>query len=452
VSTDAVLIIGVGVVLALPLAWRVVARRFDPFEPIVIFALAWGVMFVVRPAAILIRDDTNFYGVDIGSTLDRAMFLALLGAVAFVVGYESSLGARAASRLRSPPEDFSRARVVAGAVVVTALGVLTFVVLVIESGGLSALEILLGGRSDELSELIEGSGTYLWYGSLLVIPATLAVVGLAFDDRQPRMIVAALVLVALALLRTVPVGSRVFLLILVGGVLVFAYVRRGRRPGAVVLVVGLACALLASSVLLNLRYSENRSSLAGVLSGLASTPSRVFTPLIKGPDAEMAPALAGALQAVPEELSYRYGGAIFGDLVVRPIPAQLWADKPEPPGHEVVGAVWPEPQELGNFDPALTPLLFLFWDFSLAGVVVGMALLGATVRGLYEYLLLHRDNVLAQLVFAAGLWYLVAALRHDPVTVFVWGMLLFVPLVAIFALAAQGRFRAVLPAVSSGES
>ena len=435
-SAEAILIVGVGVVLALPIASRLVGRRFDPFEPIVIFALAWGVMFVVRPAAILIRDDTNFYNVDIGDTLDQAVLLGLLGAVAFVVGYESSLGARAASRLRRPPRNFSRARVAAGAAVVAALGVLTFVVLLIQSGGSSALEIFLNGRSSELTALIEGSSTYLWYGSLLVIPATLVLVGLALEDRQPRMIVAALGVSALALLRTVPVGGRVFLLILLGSVLVFAYVRRRRRPGRVVLLGGLACALLTSAVLVNLRYSENRSNLSGVLSGLASTPSSVFSPLIKGPDAEMAPALAGALQAVPEALPYRYGRVILGDLVARPIPAQLWTGKPEPPGQEVVGVVWP--QAKGDFDPAFTPLLFLFWDFGLVGVAVGMVLLGAGARGLYEYFLLHPANILVQLLFAAGIWYLVAAVRHDPVTVFVWGMVLFAPLVAIFSFASRG--------------
>ena len=82
-STVVLLSIGVGIVLVLPIAWRVRQRRFDPFEPVVIFALAWGVMFVVRPIAIVVRDDTNFYGVDIGSTLDTSVLLGLVGAVAF---------------------------------------------------------------------------------------------------------------------------------------------------------------------------------------------------------------------------------------------------------------------------------------------------------------------------------------------------------------------------------
>ena len=71
-SLVVLLSIGVGVVLTLPIAWRVREGRFDPFEPILVFVLFWGVVFVVRPIAIVIRDDTNFYGVDIGPTLDEA--------------------------------------------------------------------------------------------------------------------------------------------------------------------------------------------------------------------------------------------------------------------------------------------------------------------------------------------------------------------------------------------
>src|SRR5687768_14285866 len=102
-TTVVILSIGVAIAIALPIASRVLQRRFDPFEPIVVFALAWGVMFVVRPIAIVVRDDTNFYGVDIGSTLDNAVLLGLIGAVAFGVGYWLPLGRAVAVRLQTVP-------------------------------------------------------------------------------------------------------------------------------------------------------------------------------------------------------------------------------------------------------------------------------------------------------------------------------------------------------------
>ena len=172
---------------------------------------------------------------------------------------------------------------------------------------------------------------------------------------------------------------------------------------------------------------------------LGDAPRQVLNPLVRGPDAEMAPALAGALIVVPEEFGYRFGGATVGDLVIRPIPRELWPGKPEIPGRQVTAAVWPVARETGAFDPAFTPLLFFYWDFGIPGAFVGMAFIGVVARALYDALLLRPRSLVVQLVFAAGLWYLVVALRHDPVSVFVWGIVLFAPLIGILSLGREGR-------------
>ena len=73
--------------------------------------------------------------------------------------------------------------------------------------------------------------------------------------------------------------------------------------------------------------------------------------------------------------------------------------------------------------PAFTPMLTFFWDFAVFGVVVGMAAIGALARFLREYLAAHERAFGAQLLFAAGLWFLVVALRHDTTLVTVWGVI-----------------------------
>ncbi len=437
----AILVVGVGVVLTLAVGLRILQRRFDPFDPSVIFFLAWGVMFVVRPAAILIRGDTNFYGVDIGSTLDRAVFLGLLGAVGFIVGYHLPVGRRLARAAPGPPGPYASSTAVAAAFVVSALGMLALALILLPHGGLHAVDTFVSGRSMAFDQILAQSTSYLWWSSLLVVPAGLAGLAIALVDPKPLTIVSAVVLLALALFRTLPIGNRIFLLTFVGGIIVFAYLHADRRPGLVGLVVGLGLALFVSDAIVNFRYPDTRSNLSAALHGIVSTPSRVFAPLTKGPDAEMAPALAGALRVVPGTLQYRYGGATFGDLVRRPIPRQWWPDKPQPPGRQVVAVVWPLALARGSFDPAFTPLLYFFWDFGLAGVFVGMALYGVSMRLLFEYFVRYRGNVVAQLLFASGLWYLVVAVRHDPAGVFVQAVVLFVPLIAIFAVARRRASR-----------
>ena len=439
-STDAVLISGVGAVLALPLAWRVVARRFDPFEPIVIFAVAWGVMFVVRPAAIMIRDDTNFYGVDIGETLDRAVLLGLLGAVAFIVGYEARFAHALAVRLPRLAEDVPSLRVLAVAGIVGVLATLLLVLFLLWAGGPAAIETFLNGRSAEFNDVLEGSPLYLWSLSLAVVPAALVGLAVAYVHRRPIAILGAAALIALALIRIVPTGGRGYLLMLVGSAVVFLYLHHDRRPGMIALGVGIVAALVGSYAVLLFRDAETRQTASSTLERLASTPSGFLRPLIQGPDAEMAPALAGALLAIPSELPHRYGAATFGDLAGRPIPRQLWSGKPQPHTIVVTEAVWPVAREKGAFQPAFTPLMSFYWDFGLVGAFVGLTIYGWFARLGYQYFLRQSWNTTVQLLYALALSTLVVAVRGDPVLLAFHSFVMFAPLLAIIRVGS-GRER-----------
>jgi hypothetical protein len=240
----------------------------------------------------------------------------------------------------------------------------------------------------------------------------------------------------LALLRVVPTGNRAFLVVLVGGFVVFVFMRMARRPGPLAICLVLAAALAGSRIVLEIRDPETRRDVPTVLRTIVSTPRLALSPLYEGPDAEMAPALAGALTAIPDRLGYRFGRATFGDLVVRPVPRELWADKPLPHAAEVTREVWPVAVATGDFNPAFTPVMSFYWDFGIPGVFVGMGLLGVLARMLWEYFLRFRSRFSAQLVYASGLCYLVVVLRHDPVLVTVWALILFVPLIAILRLAS----------------
>ena len=438
-----VLSVGVAIAVAIPIAWRVRQGRFDPFEPILVFALAWGVLFVVRPIAIVVRDDTNFYGVDIGDTLDKAVLLGLVGAVGFAVGYATSLGKRAAARIPAASTGTPTSAALAWSAVVAGIGVIALALVILPSGGLDGVETFLGGRSVAFDEIIENSTIYLWYGSLVVVPAALVSAAVALTSRTASAVAVALVLWAVALLRVVPTGTRTFLIVLVGGFVVFVFLRMARRPGMLAICLALAVALFASRVVLEVRDPETRRDVPTVLRSIVTAPDRALSPLYRGPDAEMAPALAGALTVIPDPLGYRFGGATVGDLVLRPVPRELWADKPLPPITEVTQAVWPVAVETGGFNPAFTPVMSFYWDFGVFGVFVGMGLLGVLARALWEYFLRFQSSFAAQLIYATALCYLVVVLRHDPVAVTVWALILFVPLVAVLRLSTPGVSAAV---------
>ena len=434
-SSASIFVVGLGVVLALPLVARGVRRQFDPFEPVVIFALAWGVMFIARPAVMLVHGRLSWFGVDLRATLPLALFLAFTGGVAFVCGYELGVGRGLARALPRPREIPTRAGVV-GALVMIALAVTAFLVIVWPAGGYRRFTILFAGAASdtpetrELGRLLGAHGSYPLLALMLLVPAALILLALALRERKGGLAAAAVLTFAAALAITVPRGARSFVLPLAGGAVTLLYLHRGARPRLVTVVALTALAFFGSWVLVNVREPHARAAMASKLAGLTRHPETVFSPVVDGEDAEMAPVLAGALRVVPSRFHYRYGGALLGGLVERPIPRQLWPGKPQASSTQVAGATWPSLVKDG-FKPAFSPLLVFYWDFGVAGVFLGMAVFGIVCRTLYEWFLANRTNTAAQAIFAISLWLIVGAARDDPVDTIVFSCFLVLPLVLL---------------------
>jgi hypothetical protein len=436
-STAGILITGLGVVLLMPLVWRALRRQFDPFEPVVLFALAYGAVFVVRPATMLAGGELSFAGVDLSPTLPLLCVLALAGAVGFLAGYELRPGATLARRL-PPPRMISTRVGVAGSLALTTLAGLAVGALVIRFGHGFLAEV----RNQDVTKA-SSSSSYVWYASRLVVPAALCLTALAVRERSKRLGLGAAFAVAASLFLTVPIGSRIFLLPLFGGIIAFAYLHRQRRPSVPVLVGLLVAAFFISYAAVVVREPERRGQAGAEFARLVTKPTQVFSLMLHRGDAEMAPVLAGALTVVPDRLGYRYGGATIGEFFIRPIPRQLWHAKPKPAGEQVVETVWPD--LAGFFHPAFSPLLPLYWDFGFAGVFGGMALFGFGCRVIYEWFRRHADRFAAQLIFSAAIWYVVVGVRNEPVDTAVLASFVVLPLILIERLFGENDVKRGMP-------
>jgi hypothetical protein len=153
----------------------------------------------------------------------------------------------------------------------------------------------------------------------------------------------------------------------------------------------------------------------------------------------MAPVLAAALSAIPEQLPHTYGSTIFGDLVARPVPRTLWADKPDPPRDKLVARLWPAEARDGAINPEFSVLLYFYWDFGAPGIIIGLLLYGIGARLLFEYLI-HRPSSLAvQVLYSLALWFVVIGLRSSPVDTVVLAMFIVFPTWLIFRLAQRAE-------------
>lgn len=442
-SLDSAILLAIGVTLVLPVIWRVAQRHFDPFEPIVFFTLAYSVMFLVRPSAMLLMGDLVYErssrAIDVSAKFTEMLAIALIGAVSFTVAYVLPIGRGIALKLRKPPKDFYTNTAVAGAMATAFIAVISFGLLGASSVGLAkSISLVLAGRSPELTAVIRGASSYLWYGSFLLVPSALVLMVVGHSRRRIGLVIMASFVIALLILRAVPIGSRMLLLPLIGSLLAYYYVARMARPGLVTIIAFGAIALFGSTLFLNLRSAQVRRELGAreVLLQIITTPARLFHPFITGADAEMAPVLVAALQIIPEELPHTYGGAVIGDLFVRPVPRQIWSEKPLPPREKVIATLWPAEYAMGKANPEFSVLLYFYLDFGFIGVAIGMIIYGVLWRALYEYYRMNETNIVAQLLFTTSLPFVVIAVRDSPVDTLIRGIFIIFPILIIFRVAS----------------
>jgi hypothetical protein len=438
--TNALLVAAIAVALLGPLAFRAMAGRFDPFEPYTLFVVAYGVMFVVRPAAMLASGSLVYLGpsndLDISETFTEMLVVALVGAVAFVVGYSSDAGRKLAERWpRGLREATDTRRLLFLAGLLAGLGLAAFLAVVASLDGLQTLEaIFRSGKSADIGEAVE-TYRYGWMSYLFLIPAAMVFLAVALQTRSKALFVAFALLALLVLLRGIPLGNRMMLLPLLGGIFVLVYVHRSARPSLVTVTAVAVLALFASAFLSDLRGRADRHETVAETVVRAASPSRVADSVVKGPDTEMAATLAAALTVIPERLSHTYGTTIFEDLVVRPIPRPLWSGKPQVPRNELKAVLWPREYANGTLNPEFSALLYFYWDFGLLGVVVGLAAYGVAARWLYEYFLRHREQLYAQVFYALAVWFVAIALRDSPVDTLMRAAFILAPLWVLFWLA-----------------
>jgi hypothetical protein len=437
-----VLVVAIGVVVLAPVAWRAVHGRFDPFEPIVIFAAAYGVMFVFRPAAMIIRDERFFVGtlntVDVSDTFGAMLFLALIGALAFIIGYELGIGRDISAKTTRARKSVDEHVAVVLALVVSALAVASFLVFLATAGGRDTIQAIVRGDTPDLKQEIKGSTAYLWLAWYALVPSALVLFAVGVRRRSAAVLALAGLVSIILVLRAAPTGTRIMLLPFFGSMFVFYYLRKSSRPRPVFITLVVLVALVGSTALRDIRARETRGeTIAESLANVVTQPGWIYDPIVSGSDTEMAPALAAALRFIPDQLSYAYGGTILGDLVTRPVPRALWADKPLPPREKLLSTMLLNDYKDGSLNSEFSVLLYFYWDFGVVGVVVGLFAFGIGCRSLYDHLSHNEGSISTQITYALSVWLLPIALRDSPIDTLVKAAVIVLPAWLILRLSTE---------------
>jgi hypothetical protein len=445
-SMDLILLTCIGAVLLVPILRRCASGTFDVFEPLTVFTVAFGVMFLARPVAMLVTDSlvvesTEGPAYDLRPTFSLMLAVALIGAIGFQLGYAAGLGSWLGKRVKAPPRVWHVDTAVTVALALTGAGVGLFGLFVFRSGGWDALRDLLAGRDPSQADLFRSSTAYFYSGILLLIPATLILVATGTYTRRPSLSLLGACVAVLVLIRAGPTGARMMLLFLVGSLVVYYYLRTGKRPSVASGIVILVAVFFGISFLRDVRTQSVREEqgVASILTTSLSDPGDAVRRLLAGGDTEMAAMLALEMQVVPTEHPYQLGRATVGDLLIRPIPRVLWPEKPLSPREKLIDSLWPTRYRAGAANPEFSSMAWFYLDGGLPGVFLGMFILGVLFKSSFAFFQSHRSNAAAQVIYASLVPFMVVTLRDSPTDTIARMAFVTLPLVLILVLASQSQ-------------
>ncbi|GJG88441.1 hypothetical protein tb265_36220 [Gemmatimonadetes bacterium T265] len=434
-----VLCVLVGVLIITPLALRLWTDTFDLFEPVTIISIVYFVYFVVGPLARIATDDLSFIG-----RSSEADFVPVLVAIAVAVsamwlGYALPIGPRPALRdtpLSSETVDSVRyGRRMAGLLVVMAgLGIIVWARL----AGRSLRYFLLPGVSQAADAGQGGTDIpYFFFAVEWFIPAVAVLI--ATDGLRGRF--ARTALIAFVTVMYVSIGFRYRIAVLWFAAGIVAYLRVGRRPRVLHLVVPCSLAFLGAGWLAAAREFFRSGGAAGslgfdlrsaLLAGLSDT--RIFE------------TFGAVLATVPRFLPYA-GITPFAYPFLLWIPRFVWPGKPVPFWLGYVGQSIGTPETFGA--GAAVPQFGEFYiAFGWPGIMIGMFIFGAAAKWLWRWYRASPDDPWRQAIFAlnASLLFLAIIRGYFAQIAQEWCFVV-LPAVVIAALARRRARRAAGRAV-----
>jgi hypothetical protein len=365
--------------MAVHIAPPFVVPRTDILSPPGLASIQGGLAITSMLAAASLSGGPAFSALGFIATQQRieltrlVMLLLIVTQVSYLFGYYVSSGALFARVLpRVSHRRWDGRRLVVAIVLSSGLFVVVYALFQQQMGGsLFDVSQLARGRAilrsdPENSWMARG----IAFGFVPVILLACA----AISARSRRMLVVSAVLFVIVALLVSRVGQRGAAA--VAGLSILVVFHFLWRRLSVFLIGGLLLFAVVSVNILG-EYRQKGTAETSFSEGMSKPVATVAT---HEDDRQRLTVLGVIMHTFPERHDYLLGESYYG-LVASLVPRWLWPDKGK-------YFVWRDTAIVYNITglPAPTPMPgVLFANFSWAGVVIGMALLGAFHRGLYRY-------------------------------------------------------------------
>jgi hypothetical protein len=404
--------------VVLPCGLLVLRGRLDLFEPLILFTLMFLLLFVLRPAWDLWHENFIYTGRLIAPTFTKMLVAGLLAGTGFVIGYLSPPAGLLASRLPRPPRLEPR-RLLIWSTLVLAVAFVAFAIFFVDSRGWrdpGEFFLRSKGRLQQLVASPTATSKYFLASILLMVPVALFFLSIRHNlgarARMGRIAGwAALASILAFLVYNFSAGQRRYVIVMVGALVVYYYLRRGRRPSALSLFAAALVALTVVSAVRDLRFAHARNKNPNPSQWLPwEAPGHLF----QTQDTGVAPALATEMLVVPRHLHYTYGETTLLGPFVTLVPRQLWRDKPLPADQQVLARVWGgTPCGFNGQCSTFSPFGEPYRDGGLVGVFIFALLFGVLWKVAWLYYLRHRDSTVALVAYSALLPFMISWMRAN---------------------------------------
>jgi hypothetical protein len=404
--------------VVLPCGLLALRGRLDLFEPLIWFALLFLLLFVLRPAWDLWHENFIYTARLISPTFTKMLVAGLLAGTGFVIGYLAPPASLLSSRLPSPPRLDARRLLLWSTLVLVVAFVAFLIFFVSAKGWRDPADFFFRGegRLQHLVASPTATSKYFLASILLMVPVALfflsirhRVGGAARIGRIAAW--AAGVSILAFVVYNLAAGQRRYVIVMVGALAVYHYLRRGRRPSALTVCVTALVALTVVSVVRDLRLAHAQPTETGPRQWL---PWNAVEGLFETQDTGVAPALATEMLAVPRHLDYTYGKTTLLGPFITLVPRQLWSGKPQPADQEVLALVWGGTPcgyqgQCSTFSPFGEP----FRDGGLVGVFIFAVLFGIFWKGAWLYYRRHHNSTVAIVAYSATLPFMISWMRAN---------------------------------------
>lgn len=375
----------------LPIVWRILAHRsIDVFEPIYAIVGFYLLLFVLKPLALLLQSSPMARQ----GAFTLSILYALLGLVAFYVGYHAKLGAAISRCMPSLESRWSRSRLNWVAAIYGIATISILLVFVYRITGMGFLFHLTHSLQTHNEYFKKGA---FWIGAALIsLPSSSFFVLYAhsISSKVKRSQLALPFYFFLAVVVSLFVGLRWPIIVILTVPIILRHYYEQKRIRMRHLVLGIPVLLV---LLTGLNYFRNYGrhmfdmlSLETLLGSVVQTILAALDPFQTSVE---------IIQSVPEKLGFQYG-LYYVYTLLAPIPRALWPSKP------VVSIEWLITETIYGQNPlegpTVTPTLIgdLYLNFHVVGIVVGMFVWGLFWQAMYSYLLSNKKNIGVVLMYA----------------------------------------------------